>query len=151
MTPPPIGAYASPTLQAAVAPAAPLKIPGVIIAASILWIIYGSLSVLGGLASLRAGAFSYFNLSVGVAFVTAGIQTLTGKVSSVLATGITCLVLGGLGVLVMLALMGGALGHVRVVGFLVVVILINTSILVTAGSLALVGNKRYKAWRASRG
>lgn len=124
--------------------------PGIIVAACILWIIYGSIGILGGLASMKAGGFAYGNLIFGIAFLATGIQTLMGKTPSVLGAGIACLVLGGLGLIVMVMLMGGGLHHMRMAGILFGIVLVNSGLLITAGILAIVGNARYKAWRATR-
>jgi hypothetical protein len=123
--------------------------PGSITAAGILWIIYGSLALLGTLVSLRAGAgpMNFLNLFVAIAFVTGGIQALTARASTLLATGIVSIIWGAFTLIACLALgtlfegMREAAGLFAVIGFVV------GGMLITAGILACVGNAKFKAWR----
>jgi hypothetical protein len=120
----------------------------------VLWIIYGALGLLGGLSSIAAHASGpgIGQIVIALAFIITGIQVLMGKASSLLGSGIACLLLAGVGVFAALTLQRAAsagLGHVA--DWIFVVIMINCALLATAGVLAIVGNTKYKSWRASRG
>jgi hypothetical protein len=133
----------------------PPKKPGVVVAASILWIIYGSLALLGNLIALggsggRTGAPTIIGLSIGAGFLVAGITTLTGKARGLLANGIVSIVLGGLTSVAFL-LLGALLRGFRVSAPLLGIGFVVGSILIVAGILACMGNRRYKEWRAAKG
>jgi hypothetical protein len=131
------------------------KLPGIVVAASIMWIIYGSLGLLGNLSALGAsggkiGGGGFFGLFIAVAFLVAGIQTLMGKAKGMLANGITSIVLGGLAMIAILAL--GAISRgFHLPPILFVVGFIFGALLITAGILACMGNKAYKEYRATKG
>ena len=126
------------------------KLPGGAMAAAIIWIIYGSLQligVLGGLAAAgRPGPQLIIGLGIGVAFLMAGITTSTGKAKGLLANGIVSIVLGALIAIAFLALgsllrgLGGASGILMLVG------LVFGGLLVTAGILACMNNQKYKEY-----
>jgi hypothetical protein len=132
-------------------PQAPTKIPGVVLAAGIIWIVFGGLGILGGVMSLGAGASGIAQLGIAVAFLIAGIQTVTGKAKDTLGNAIGSFIIAGLGLLgtLVLSSIGGRLGG-DFIGVLVMIAVINCGALVTAGILALVGRERYRAWRATR-
>jgi hypothetical protein len=134
----PYGAYAP---QAYGNPQA--KLPGVVIAASIMWIIYGSLGLIGNLLGLaaggRPGASTAVGFGIAAAFLISGIQALSGKARGLLASGICSIVLG--------ALIRGFRPPAWLLGFGFLI----GAILITAGILACIGNRSYKAWRAAKG
>jgi len=124
--------------------------PGSVKTAAILWIVFGGLGVLGQLFSLMSGGFrgtGIFALAVSVAFVVAGIQTISGKAKDTLGNGIGSIVLGGLGLLALLfvafSFRGLAVGAILLIG------MVNTGGLVLAGILALSGRGGYREWRAA--
>ena len=124
--------------------------PGSVKTAAVLWIVFGGLGVLGQLFSLVGGGFrgtGIFALAISVAFVIAGIQTISGKARDVLGNGIGSIVLGGLGLLALLfvafSFRGLAIGVILLIGML------NTGGLVLAGVLALTGRSGYREWRAA--
>lgn len=124
--------------------------PGSVKTAAVLWIVFGGLGVLGQLFSLMSGGFrgtGIFALAISVAFVIAGIQTISGKARDVLGNGIGSIVLGGLGLLALLfvafSFRGLAVGVILLVG------MVNTGGLVLAGILALNGRSGYREWRAA--
>jgi hypothetical protein len=156
--PPPYGYAPPPFAQAGYAAPAgpPLSRPGTVTAASIMWIIYGVLALLGNLSTLamsggRTGGPSFVGLGIAVAFLMAGVQALGGKAKGVLGMGVTSIVLGSLVAIAFIALGGIARGFHEIAGLLIVIGLLFGGFLATAGILACVGNTRYKAWRASRG
>lgn len=119
--------------------------PGSVKTAAILWIVFGGLGVLGQALSLVGGGFqarSLISLAISVAFVIAGIQTISGKAKDTLGNGIGSIVLGGLGLILILVAMA-ALG----LHYVVLIGLLNSGGLVLAGILALVGRAGYKEWR----
>ena len=156
--PPPYGYVPPAFAQASYAAYAgqPLTRPGTVTAASIMWIIYRVLALLGNLSTMalshgRTGGASVVGLGIGVAFLVTGIQALGGKAKGLLATGITSIVLGSLIAIAFIALGGIAHNLHAIAGLLIVLGLVVGGFLATAGILACVGNAKYKAWRASRG
>jgi len=130
------------------------RLPGTVIAASIIWIIYGGLGTIGGVMTLVAGGrlqpSNIISLGLAVFFLMSGIQALTGKLRGVLAPGITSIVIGaltGLAFLVLGALARGFHLPAWLFGIGVVIGLL----LITAGILAAVGNRGFKEWRATKG
>jgi hypothetical protein len=131
------------------------KLPGAAVAASILWIIYGGLGLIGNLASLGAtggkvGSGGIIGIGITAAFLIAGIQTLMGKAKGMLANGIMSIILGGL-VAIAFFLLGALIRGFRPPGWLLGVGLLFGGMLITAGILACVGNKAYKEYRATKG
>jgi hypothetical protein len=127
--------------------------PGTITAAGILWIIYGSLGLLGSLLTLRAaaGPMMFVQLFVAIAFLSGGIQAVTGRVSTLLATGIVSIIWGVMNLLAIFALSALVRGLHAEVALLSAVGLFLGGMLITAGILACVGNAKFKAWRQYRG
>lgn len=141
--------------MAPVVAAAPLPRPGKITAASIMWITYGSLSLLANIGVLsreRPGPMLLASLAIAISFLVAGIQGLTGRARGMLANGIVSLSLGGLVLLAMavMAVLAGGLS-IKLVAIVFTVGFVIGGLLVVAGILACSGNSAYKAWRASRG
>lgn len=127
--------------------------PGTVTAASIMWIIYGGLALIGNLmalANVKPGSSTVIGLCLAIGFLIAGIQGLTGKAKSMLPMGITSIVLGGLVAIAMLAL-GSLLKLHAGFGVLALIGLLLGGYLIVSGILACVGNAKFKAWRASRG
>jgi hypothetical protein len=129
------------------------KLPGTALAAAIIWIIYGSLQLLGVLASFGMGARpapgTIIGLGLGIAFLMAGIQTSTGKAKGLLANGIVSIVLGAIIALALLAL-GSLVRGFGGGGILLLLALVFGGMLVTAGILACVGNKNYKEFHHTK-
>ena len=129
--------------------------PGTITAASIMWIIYGSLALIGNLMTLgasggRVGGPGYIGLGLSIAFLVTGIQALMGKARGLLATGIVSIVLGAIVLIAFLAL-GSLLRGIHAPAALLALIgFLFGGFLITAGILACLGNTKYKAWRASK-
>ena len=131
------------------------KLPGTVIAASIMWIIYGGLGLLGNLGALassggKVGTGGIIGIGITLAFLVAGIQTIMGKAKGTLGNGIASIVLGGLVLIAFLAL-GSMFRGIGGAGVLLVVGLIVGGILITAGILGCMGNKAYKEYRATKG
>lgn len=131
------------------------KLPGTAIAASIMWIIYGGLGLIGNLAALgasggKAGSGGIIGIGITAAFLIAGIQTLMGKAKGMLANGIVSICLGGIVSIAFLAL-GALIRGFKAPGILIAVGFLFGAILITAGILACVGNKAYKEYRATKG
>jgi hypothetical protein len=130
------------------------KLPGGAMAASIIWIIYGSLQLIGVVAGLgmggRPGPSTIIGLGIGVAFLIAGIQTSSGKAKGLLANGICSIILGALIALALLALGSMARGLGGAGGIIVLIGLVFGGMLVTAGILACVSNKNYKEFHHTK-
>lgn len=142
---PPSANTAPPPAAAMADPRAPTSRPGVVTAAAIIWIVFGSLGILGQLMTIAAGnTRGAFGILIAIAFLVVGIQSLTGKAKDTLGNGIGALVIGvlSLGVGTLFAGRGGAI--------ILVVLLLQSGLMVTSGILALVGRSAYKAWRNSR-
>jgi hypothetical protein len=131
------------------------KLPGAALAASIMWIIYGTLSLIGNLIGLAAsggkvGGGGVFGLAISAAFLVAGITTISGKAKGMLANGIVSIVLGGL-VAIAFLLLGALIRGFNAPMFLIVIGLLFGGMLITAGILACMSNKAYKEFRATKG
>jgi hypothetical protein len=139
---PPPGGYSPHGLP----PPPPRSIPGVVIAACVLWMLFGALGLVGGLAGLAMGAKggSVFQLAIAAAFLITGVQVLMGKASSILVSGIACIVLGGVTMLLVLMVAR------YMPGVLMAIATFNSLVLIVAGILACVGNRNYKRWRAGK-
>jgi hypothetical protein len=125
------------------------KIPGLAMAAAIIWIAWGGLGLVGNLAALGDGG-GVPRLILPVAFLVTGIQALLGKTSSILGAGIACVVLAGLGLIAILALpvmLGGRAGFA---GIWLLVGLTAVTPLLVSGILAIKSNAAYKRWVAVR-
>lgn len=130
------------------------KLPGGALAASIIWIIYGSLQLIGVLGSLaiagRPGPQLIIGLGVGVAFLMAGITTATGKAKGLLANGIVSIVWGSIILLAMLALgslvrgLGGASSIIMLIGVLL------GGMMIVAGILACMNNQKFKEYHHTK-
>lgn len=122
-------------------------------AACILWIIYGALGILGGLTSI--GVSKVMGISqtcIGAAFLITGIQVLMGKATSVLASGIVCVILAAVGLLGVMMLMSAMPRGAGGFGAMFLpIVLLNSALLLTSGILAIVGNGKFKAWRVAKG
>lgn len=129
------------------------KLPGGAMAAAIIWIIYGSLQLVGVLAGLgmgaRPGPSTIIGVGLGVAFLMAGITTSTGKAKGLLANGIVSIVLGALIAIAFLVL-GALVRNFGGGGILLLLALVFGGMLVTAGILACVSNKNYKEFHHTK-
>ena len=144
----------------------PVRIAGVI------WIVFGGLIVMGAALTLltslsrpqvpNAGAQTagnvcqgLFQLLIGAAFLFVGVQTVKGTAKDTLGNAIGSIILGALNggfgfvlVLGALALAGGGMAALAVVlGGISVLAGLG---LITAGVLALVGRKEYRAWKQAQ-
>jgi hypothetical protein len=130
--------------------------PGAATGAAILWIIYGSLGLLSNLAILGMtggrgmSPQTIIGLSLAAAFLVGGIQVLAGKMKGLLAMGITSIVFGSLSVIAVLAL-GALTRGFRIAGPFLIIGFLIAAMLLTAGILACVANRKYKEWRAAKG
>ena len=130
------------------------KIPGMAIAASIIWIIYGGLALIGNLFALagsggRTGTPGILGITISAAFLVAGIQTLMGKSKGLMANGIASIVVGALAAIAFL-LVGALVRGFHPPMVLIVVGLLFGALLITGGILALIANKPYKEYRQSK-
>jgi hypothetical protein len=124
--------------------------PGSITSAAILWIVYGSIAMAGSLLVGPGILGMIVGELVAIAFLTTGIRTLSGSANSVFVGGILSIVWGAL--ILITFLIGVAFAEetaIRVV--LVVIGLLLSGTLITAGILACVGNTKFEAWRRYRG
>jgi hypothetical protein len=131
------------------------KLPGVAVAASIIWIIYGSLALIGNLIGLagsggRAGTPSFIGLGIAVGFLVGGIQTLMGKAKGMLGNGIASIVLGAL-VAIAFLLLGALIRGFHAPMILILIGVLFGALLITAGVLGCIGNKAYKEYRMTKG
>jgi hypothetical protein len=153
---PPAPAYGQPPPQHAQPNFTPRhKLPGAAVAASIMWIIYGGLALIGNLAALGAsggkmGTGGILGIGIAVAFLVAGIQTIMGKAKGMLGNGIASIVLGAL-VSIAFLLLGALIRGFKAPPALLLVGVLFGGMLITAGILACVGNKAYKDYRATKG
>lgn len=129
------------------------KLPGAALAAAIIWIIYGSLQLIGALGTLaggRPGPQLVIGLGIGVALLMGGITTATGKAKSLLPTAIVSIVLGALVLIAMLFIgslfrgLGGAGGIIMLIG------LLFGGLLVTGGVLGCIANGKYKEYHYTK-
>ena len=128
------------------------SIPGTVIVACVLWIIYGAFGLIGGLSTIAVSkGTGGTQLFIAAIFIISGIQVLMGKASGLMGTGITCIVLAALGLFAVFALNGLNGGRAAFPGWVATIVMVNSGILMLSGILAIVGNGNYKAWRKSRG
>jgi hypothetical protein len=113
-----------------------------------LWIVYGAIAILLGLAAKSSSeGLAYLNFLFGAMFLISGIQVLYGKASQVIGSGITCLLLAAGTVVSYLALaqhaddVGG-----RIPSWLTNSFVLNAAILGLAGILAIMGDAQYRQW-----
>ena len=81
------------------------KLPGAAMFSAIIWIIFGSLQLLGALISLaggRPGPALIIGIGIGVSLLMGGIQTATGKAKSLLGPAIVSIIIGALYLFAML-------------------------------------------------
>jgi hypothetical protein len=128
------------------------SIPGTVIVACVLWIIYGAFGLLGGLSTISASkGTGATQLAIAAIFIISGIQVLMGKASGLMGTGIVCIVLAGLGLFAVYSINGAIDGRTMFPGWVMTIVMVNSGILMLSGILAIVGNTKYKEWRRSRG
>jgi len=128
------------------------SIPGTVIVACVLWIIYGAFGLLGGLSTIAVSkGTGGTQLAIAAIFIISGIQVLMGKASGLMGTGIVCIILAALGLFAVYSLNGAVGGQVVLAGWVMTIVLVNSGILALSGILAIVGNTSYKEWRKSRG
>ena len=127
-------------------PPTPTKIPGTVVAACILWMIYGGLGLIGGLAAaaISGGKAGLPQLVFAAAFVVTGVQVLLGKASQLIGSGVVCILLG----VMALAIVG--LASSIMPGWIGLLVMLNSALLIVAGILAIVGNGAYQRWRMTR-
>jgi len=137
-------------------------IPGAAIAAGVVWIVFGSLSVLGAIlqlvttlaggeqdgggASYRAGRMSgmFCGAAIGAAFIRAGIQTVRGSADDVQGNAIGSLLLGGLYALLGLVALFASIDLAKVVGLIMLFLALT---LFAAGAIALSARSDYLEYR----
>jgi hypothetical protein len=142
------------------------KLPTTVLAAGIIWIVFGGLILLNGVVMLAlmlflaqrvgdrgaAGAYAVggmcgvlFIALVGGVFVHVGVTSIRGTAKDTLGNGIGSILfgvlIGGLGVL-------GSLATGQILQ--AVINLATSAGLLVAGVLALVGRPEYQAWRRQR-
>jgi hypothetical protein len=142
--------------------------PTSVTAAGVIWIVMGSLILLGGVINLLAavaggGAAPAGAQMCGVllialfggAFLMVGVQSVRGTARDTLGNGIGSIIfaviVGGAGALVLAggAIVGGVVGATAM--FIAVINLLEAAALLIAGVMALVGREGYKTWqRAER-
>lgn len=118
--------------------------PVVVTVAAILWIVLGSLGIIGEIVAMRLGfkPSALMRLAVAVAFLMAGINTLRGTARGVVAASVGALIFGALALSVVLSL-------TTKVPVLMLTGLILAAIYIASGVLGLVGKAGYRAWKAS--
>jgi hypothetical protein len=147
MAPPPYGYH-----QQGFAPRH--KLPGAAIFSAVVWIIFGSLYLLGSLAQLagRPQPLSLMiGLALGIVFLMGGITTCTGKARSLLGPAITAIVVGSLGLIAMLVVgavftraFGGGGGAIILIGVLI------TGLMLTSGIIGCIANRKYKEFHQTK-
>jgi hypothetical protein len=128
------------------------SIPGSVLVACILWIVYGAFGLLGGIRTMsqNTGAAGT-QLVIAAIFIISGIQVMMGKASGLMGTGITCIVLAAFGLLAIYFVNSAGGSRPVFPGWVMIIVFVNSGILVTSGILAIIGNDKYKAWRRIRG
>jgi hypothetical protein len=128
------------------------SIPGTVVTACVLWIVYGVLGLVSGGHALmtHGGAAAITQVVFALAFLITGIQVLMGKASGLFGSGIACLLLAALGVLSVYLMPTTPEEAKAGAGWVSIAILINSGVLALAGILAIAGNAKYKEWRATR-
>ena len=139
----------------------PVEFPGVVMAAGIIWIVLGGLILLNAAAILLIGATlsagtrsgelagmaacsSILVALFGAAFLLVGVQTVKGTAPGTLGNGVGSIIFAVLQ-------FGGAV--VQIVAGQIpqgAISFLGGCGLMTAGVLAVVGRRRYMAWRKAR-
>lgn len=133
-------------------------VPGAAVAAGIIWIVFGCLSVLGAIFQVvrmlverevdaegayktgRAGGM-FCGAAIGAAFIRAGIQTIRGTADDVQGNAIGSLLLGGLYALLgLLALFVTSIDFVKYIGLIALFLAVA---LFAAGAMALAARSDY--------
>lgn len=144
-------------------PPMPWDRPAGATAAGGLWIVTGVLTILNGvfisaLVIAVRGEWPdalFFPFGLGIAFLLAGQQTLSGKTKGILGLGVTALVLGLVALLigVLILAVGTALAAADAAGVasgtvlaVVALSLLSAIILVVSGPLALAASADYRLW-----
>jgi len=141
----------------------PAEIPGAVIGAGVIWIVFGSLSVLGAIIELvlfavRAAGEEGGGISsrtsgvscgalVGAAFIHVGIQTIRGTAKDVVGNAVGSFVFG------MLYLIGAILClflSLDIAKFVGIICFFLALALFSAGIMALVSRSEYLDYRSSR-
>ncbi len=131
------------------------KLPGAALFSAIIWIIFGSLQLIGALGSLaggRPGPALIIGLGIGVSLLMGGIQTASGKAKSLLGPAIVSIIIGAFYLLAMLfigslfrGIGGGGLGTI-IMG----VMFLFGGLLTTAGILGCMTNGKYKEYHHTK-
>ena len=130
------------------------KLPGAALFSAIIWIIFGSLQLLGALASLaggRPGPALIIGLGIGITLLMGGIQTATGKARSLLGPAIVSIIVGALYLLTMPFIgslfrgIGGGIGTI-----IMLVMFIFGGLLTTSGILGCIANGKYKEYHHTK-
>jgi DNA-directed RNA polymerase subunit M/transcription elongation factor TFIIS len=151
------------------------SMPGIVKAAGIIWIVYGTIGTLNTAISLVLAAGQNANgqngpganpgspfcgLAIAFAFAYCGFQTVTGKAKDTLGNSIGSLLLGGLQLLVgivLIVLSGGGIGDKLQIdkdmaGIIGALVCLMGIMLVSAGVMGLIGRQGYKDWyKSNRG
>lgn len=152
-------------------PAERPRIPGIVMAAGVIWIGVGMLGIVntalslmmvganaagGGGGGANAGS-PCCGIFIAIAFLMVGYQTVTGKAKDTLGNSIGSIILGSIQILLAIgiALLGaGVFGNANINRMAPEVLLVTGIIvgvmgltLVTAGILALMGRRAYREWR----
>jgi hypothetical protein len=124
-----------------------------------IWLVIGSLSLFTNLLTFvltapQGAGSPLFGAIIGAVFCHVGLQSVQGKAKDTLGNGIGSLILGllqgGLGIFLAVGapLLVGQ--NVLIAGILGGIAILGGSGLIAAGVLALIGRKRYKAWRRAQ-
>jgi hypothetical protein len=143
--------------------------PGIVKAAGIIWMVYGTIGTLNTVLSfvLAAGQNAngqngpganpgspFCGLAIAFAFAYCGFQTVTGKAKDTLGNSIGSLLLGGLQLLVgivLIVLSGGGIADKLQIdkdmaGIIGALVCLMGIMLVSAGVMGLIGRQAYKDW-----
>jgi hypothetical protein len=131
------------------------RIPGTVIAAGIIWVVFGSLSVLGSIFQLIVNADVHGGAPIAVStpicgllfggvFILVGVQSIGGTARGVRGNGIGSLLFGGLYTAVGVVSFFFSEKSYAIVG---VFALFLALVLYLAGTLALIAEGDYKAYR----
>ena len=115
----------------------PSTMPGIVLAAAILWMAFGALDVM---MLLMVAGNKVVPVLLGAGFIAAGVGTVSGKTPQIYALGVISIIFGAVGEL------AGLQHLLHSNAGLILVVLYATPIV--AGVLALVGRDRYVSWRA---
>ncbi|HEX4450876.1 MAG TPA: hypothetical protein VH143_08410 [Kofleriaceae bacterium] len=121
--------------------------PKLIVAASLVWVIYGFLDIISAARSLDAGWLIVIPLVLGAGFLMSGARVLTGKQATLGGIAVAALLVAFLGAVVAMTDLQ-TMRHIP--SWARIVIWATNAALAASGIAALIGGDKYASWAAAK-